>query len=167
MLRKSLSGASPTRDSPYPLGMDCPVRSWGGSLLLLLAAGCTPDVQVYTFDGIRPWRSIEWQSGRRHGRFIEYDEDGAVKVQGRFQRGRLNGDWRESYPSGRPKAERHYSRGLRQGTWIEWYESGTKKSEVVWRDGDRDGVATTWTEEGRVSEVARWERGTRVEVQRP
>ena len=138
-----------------------------GIFLAGAVSACGPDVQVYTFDGVRTWRSIEWQSGRRHGRFVEYHPEGPERLVGSFHRGRLDGDWRESYPSGRPKAERHYSKGLRQGTWIEWYESGTKRSEEIWRDGDRDGPASRWSEDGAVSELARWEKGTRVEVHVP
>src|SRR4030095_2321058 len=138
-------------------------RALLGLFLAAAMTACGPAVQVYTFDGVHTWRSIEWKDGRRHGRFVEYHPAGPPHLVGSFHRGKLDGDWHESYPSGSPMAERHYSKGLRQGTWTEWYERGTKKSEVSWRDGDRDGPATQWSEDGTVSEVARWENGTRVE----
>lgn len=153
----------PEMDGPSRRATACGLAA----LFVASTAGCGPDIQAYTYDGVRPWQTFEWHDGRRHGQFREYWENGTPRQEGRFRRGRLDGDWRLTYASGAVMAELHYERGLRQGTWTEWYENGARKSEVLWRDGDRDGTATHWREDGAVEEIQRWVEGSRVEVRRP
>lgn len=66
----------------------------------------------------------------RHGRFIEYNDDGSIKSEGCYANGFEEGLWRDFHPNGQLAAEGQYLNGKEHGIWRFWNAEGREESST-------------------------------------
>jgi antitoxin component YwqK of YwqJK toxin-antitoxin module len=71
----------------------------------------------------------------RHGRFVEYAENGSVISEGQYVDGQEHGSWRDFHPNGQLAAEGSYEHGLEHGEWRFWDEQGNQERRVIYEKG--------------------------------
>lgn len=64
----------------------------------------------------------------RHGLFVAYSEDGAVRSEGHYEHGLEHGEWKDFHPNGQIAAHGRYERGKEVGDWQFWKPDGTLES---------------------------------------
>ncbi len=81
---------------------------------------------------------IHAQEAVRHGPFVAWHDNGALKAEGR------------------------YELGLRQGRWVKYDTNGNLRAEAEFADDRMHGVSRTWSSDGTLKAEAHWQHGTRI-----
>jgi antitoxin component YwqK of YwqJK toxin-antitoxin module len=71
----------------------------------------------------------------RHGRFVEYYENGGTKSEGEYLDGKEEGVWRDYHTSGTLAAEGCYEAGKEDGVWRFFDTDGKEERSVLYRAG--------------------------------
>ena len=72
------------------------------------------------------------------GKWVEYDRDGQIVVEGEYKEGRKwNGKWVWYYENAQIKSEGNYKNGELDGKWVRYDEEGNITSERCYEMGKR------------------------------
>jgi hypothetical protein len=81
-------------------------------------------------------RRVEGLPAVRHGSYVSWHDNGAVREFGTYHEGERDGLWTRWYPSGGKRAQAQFERGIQHGILITWDEFGRKQREIAFRDGE-------------------------------
>ncbi len=112
----------------------------------------------------------------KHGREVEWYEDGQVRAEREFRHGEPVGTWRSYYADGAPRSLVDFGAGgapgemiwwfedgqvssqgpmrgnVREGDWVEYHPGGRKKAEGRYYGNRRTGTWTYWHADGSLAE---------------
>lgn len=119
-----------------------------------------------------------YRQGRRYGLWVRYYDDGARRLEQRYDRGALDGPQRSYYRDGTLATEGRFRAGLPDGvfraydrgghlagesqmragtgTMVEWAPDGWKVTAIHYVDGVRTGRAVRYREDGSVAEEGQY-----------
>lgn len=90
------------------------------------------------------------EESKRHGAFLEWNEEGKLVVKGQFIRDQRHGIWQGFYPNGKLQYEGMYNdSGLAEGPWKYFEENGQTERLLEFKNGRYEGVLE-YFKEGRL-----------------
>ena len=90
---------------------------------------------------------------KRHGKWLEYYENGGKKFEGDFDEDQPIGLHVWWYVSGQKLAEGRFEAGKAHGHWTWWHENGLKEIDGGFDHGVQTGTWVHWKANGKVQEV--------------
>jgi antitoxin component YwqK of YwqJK toxin-antitoxin module len=108
------------------------------------------EVQVYFQDSIP---KIVWEYPQGDSSQIKvshYYHNQKLKMQGYLKSGVRNGKWIAWDEEGAMLSMGHYKDGFEDGMWTVWFPSGIKRYEGVFKDGKRSGNWKFWDANGKL-----------------
>lgn len=90
----------------------------------------------------------ELRDGVPQGRWVFYEQGGAIYVTGSYTDGIEVGEWTWWHASGQPRLQGVMYNGLRSGRWVEYYDDGVKKSQTTYENGSPSGRQREWYPSG-------------------
>jgi antitoxin component YwqK of YwqJK toxin-antitoxin module len=97
-------------------------------------------ITTYTYyykSGIKK-RSEEYSDGIRHGKSIQWHENGKVEFEKEFDTGKKTGTHKRYYDNGKLSGEQFYDMGIKSGTWKfylisgkEWISESYNKGSLI------------------------------------
>jgi antitoxin component YwqK of YwqJK toxin-antitoxin module len=92
-------------------------------------------------------------SPKRHGKWIEWYENGGKKFEGDFDDDKATGHHTWWYQNGQKRAEGDFKAGKENGHWTWWHENGLKHLDGLFANGVQTGTWVRWKPDGKVQEV--------------
>jgi len=149
-------------------------------LLFLVVASCNTDVQqVEKLDSTIIKYYVDTNDKDEcvpHGKWIEYNSNGSIRIRASFHYGNPNGKWKYYrrngkiekritynkkgvehglatywYANGQKWQEGFYCSGELCGEWIQWWKTGIIKSKVVWQSGRINGRILSYYPNGQLA----------------
>jgi uncharacterized protein YkwD len=96
--------------------------------------------------------------GRKHGDYVEYFEDGKVKVKARYNAGELDGAYESFHDNAKVHISATYKSGKLQGEYKELAADGKPVLKASYRDGQLSGWRSTY-EKGQPATAAFYRDG--------
>lgn len=96
---------------------------------------CYPNGKGGTLCRFSRYFSADGNRWVRHGRFVQYHDNGRVATEGDYQDGLEVDVWQDYHPNGQLAAEGMYGSGKEIGYWWFWNENGERVAEVEYEDG--------------------------------
>lgn len=87
------------------------------------------------FPGGKLAEVVTWNQGIKNGPWIQYFEDGSVRLQATYLDDKLTGDFEVFYPNGQKVLQAHYIENLPHLTWKYFSREGELEKEVVYEKG--------------------------------
>jgi antitoxin component YwqK of YwqJK toxin-antitoxin module len=81
---------------------------------------------------------IEYYKGRKHGKSLEFYEDGSIKTENYYKHNNYDGFYYEYYNNGIKSLERYYRNdkiGIYEGNYTLWDKKGRKTFEATYLNG--------------------------------
>ena len=121
--------------------------------LVVLSTGALRAAEVVEKydDGQTKVRYATDAEGRKVGEYLEYFDNGKVRIKAMYLRGEMAGDYTEHFESGHVKIKTSYKAGKLSGAFTQFHDNGKPAVKAAYADGKRQG---TWTEtdaDGRVT----------------
>jgi Cysteine-rich secretory protein family len=139
--------------------MNCP-RSVIG--LALVALSCTTllaaDKEETFPNGKTKAKYAVDDEGRKHGDYLEYFEDGKVKVKARYNAGALDGPYASFHDNGKSYIAATYKNGKLQGDYKESADDGKLVLKAGYRDDQLSGWRSAY-DKGRIATSAFYRDG--------
>ncbi|PIE84367.1 MAG: hypothetical protein CSA07_02375 [Bacteroidia bacterium] len=114
------------------------------------------------FSGPMLVREEGWHRGKKHGKFVEYQDNGHMGSVGSWRNGEMDGPQEQYYGNGALRMRWEMKRGLEQGPSVTYYPSGAVRLRGQFRDGKRDGVWRFYTLRGEVERELEYRKGALV-----
>lgn len=77
--------------------------------------------------------------GRRHGKWIFFDEDGEIKSEGYYKKNRRAKEWVFYFKGGKVEQKGTYKSGKLNGKWTQFYKSGVVFKVEYYKKGKLEG----------------------------
>jgi hypothetical protein len=132
---------------------------WIVSPIVALSCPNGARLTVETLPQRREVRCILTGSGKRHGPFQTWYNNGNLKLEGTYRYGLPQGSWTYYYPNAQKRMEGSWRFGKTHGPWMYWHPSGSRESTGRFLGGKRDGRWTYWDEAGEVRFEGTWTDG--------
>ena len=87
----------------------------------------------------------------KHGKFVEWHENGQKKAEGEYEDGNLAGQFASWYENGQRETRGQYQHGQAEGEWTWWHDNGMRRANGRYALGTPDGTWTSWTTEGKLA----------------
>jgi antitoxin component YwqK of YwqJK toxin-antitoxin module len=78
---------------------------------------------------------LTWKDGIRNGTWLQYYENGTLKMSSGFLNGKRTGAFVLNYPNGLPEWRGIYKDDKREGTWLHYDPSGKNDSTIEYKNG--------------------------------
>ncbi len=111
------------------------------------------------FSGRRLIREEGWRRGLKHGRFVEYQDNGHKGSVGSWSNGEMDGLQEQYYGNGALRMRWKMVRGVEQGPSVTYYPNGAVRLRGQFRDGKRDGIWRFYTPRGKVEREQEYRSG--------
>jgi antitoxin component YwqK of YwqJK toxin-antitoxin module len=113
---------------------------------------------VFMGENGKIWKDeVEYIDGKKHGRFIRWNEKGYKFIEGKYEYGMKHGKWIYWHRSGKQIEE--YKKGLRHGKDVWYYANGNKYIETNFKNGKKHGKVYWWDEKGNIIKEEIYEKG--------
>ncbi len=98
-----------------------------------------------------PVKSVSYVNGYYHGPYLEFNDQGTIKLAAHYRNNKLHGPW-ASYRFSRPTVSANYKDGELDGLYVEFDpRDGSLKRETTFKEGLRDGFVRYYNKEGEVT----------------
>lgn len=79
---------------------------------------------------------VVYAANEMQGEYLEYFEDGKIKLKGIYDKGLMTGIWVEYHPNGKIKLTGNYINNKKEGTWTEFDENGKQIKKMRYKNGE-------------------------------
>lgn len=121
-------------------------------ILLLIACSDRETVENELPSGLKEEYQINKESGKKHGTYKMYYEDGTVFEKSEYKNDSLDGPRQIYFPGGGLEIEEYYDSGVIEGEYKMYYPSGTLKVIGRYNHGEMDSIWTTYYASGSIKE---------------
>jgi antitoxin component YwqK of YwqJK toxin-antitoxin module len=95
------------------------------------------------------------------GTYLQYYENGNVKIEYHLAEGILNGVTTLYFENGQKSEVRSYKNGRKDGIWCVWNTEGVKVAQASYKNDKKDGIWIIWDNEGNLLYEIEYFRGER------
>ena len=127
-------------------------------LLLIKGEPYTGEV-VKFYSNKKKSESYSIRSGRLHGPFVTYREDGSRAFQVTFVDGVEHGPFKRWFEDGKIWVDENYKAGKLDGISLTYYSNGKIQVQSSYREGKKEGLEIGWYENGQQRWEAIYEKG--------
>ena len=107
------------------------------------------------------------KTGKKHGVWTYYFENGELENIGSFNHGRREGEWKRYRDNGKLMVISYYKGGFAEGECKYYHENGELESIGFYKDGNRDGEWKTYKENGMFRRTEHWQDGQLIKTEYP
>jgi len=83
----------------------------------------------------KPAEELYWQNNQKNGLWIQYFENGIVKLKANYAKDIRSGEFSTFYPNSKPETSGRFENNLMEGEWIYFDENGTEKTRIKYNKG--------------------------------
>ncbi len=133
-------------------------------LCLLILVSCSNEVPL---DQLVERNGITYEINSQTpftGSFVNYHENGQLKVRRNFKDGKRDGLSEDFYENGQLNSKENYKEGELNGLREYYNEKGQLKFIQNWKDGKPDSLWEYFDEEGNLTETEEYKNGELIET---
>lgn len=116
---------------------------------VFLATSCSNNTPTNIYNSLQK-DSLSSTSNNKNTEYIEYYDNGKIRMQGKLVNGKREGLWKSYYENGALWSTGFYVNGKRQGLGIVLYNNGKKFMEGEYKNDKRFGKWIFYNEKGEV-----------------
>lgn len=106
------------------------------------------------------FRKALYKIGKLNGDYVEYFQNGKIRMQGLMKDDKHAGEWKGYYESGQLKQLVTFVDGQENGPFVEYYENGTTSYKGAYKTGvDENGVSNEDAENKEHGELLHYDEG--------
>ena len=106
----------------------------------------------------------KFKKGKRVGEWVEYWENGQLKVKGTFKDGKpKDGPWESYHKNGQLREKGNIKDGKQDGLWEWYFEDGQIDHKRNFKDGKPDGLWEYFNKDGSLNRTETWKDGVKQE----
>lgn len=114
-----------------PIPNRCADIIYENNLTYIDGALYTGRCSVYSGDTLKSIQ--QYSSGKDHGKWTFFYENGSIETKGKFAFGDRVGKWKYYHRNGNLKQISKYKKGIRNGTWREFSEDGKLIKKIKYK----------------------------------
>lgn len=92
----------------------------------------------------------------REGPSLTFHQNGARRLEGRWEKGQRTGHWLTWSDRGTKESEMDWVAGKREGLYVAYWPNGKRSAEAHYRDDKMDGESKTWDDRGKLMAITEY-----------